>query len=1025
MTAKETQAGAERLRDAVRFDAFMSYSHGADGQLAPRLQAALQRFAKPWWRRRAVRVFRDESSLSVNPHLWSSIAEALDDSRWFILVMSPEAARSEWVNREIEHWTVGDGASRILPVVTAGDFRWADGDVAGSAVPPALHGCFSEEPRWLDLRWASDDSDLDLRDSRFRAVVADLASAIRGIPKDDLESEEVRQHRRTVRTAWGAGALLVTLTVGAVLAGVYALQQRDEARVQATNAEAQARIARDAEGRAVEQAQIAEAARAEAERSARLARSRELAASAINVLDDDPTLSKLLSLAAAEIADPPLESISALHQAQATDPVVAMYRWPAGRASPWQLWADIDPTGERIVAAGIGGAPSRYLEVTTVDDGSVLWSWEHDQPEVAIDRPRFTEDGERVIAGVLWESTGDAGPAPSDDLLGILVWDALSGERIHHVDLGACGGTVQDLAGSRVLARSRPERSDAGCFPLDPHLHPQRLELIDLAGGMRVVLTEHGSDGPGDRSVDGGAAFSGDGEVIAFDDLSTGEVVIADGATGAEIRRLRIEVPGQQEGVVRRLSRDGSLLVYGYAPLAVVDARTGEVVHVIDVRDRNVEVAGDTVLVTTDGGELRRHRIGDGAFLDALPIGAAGAINSSRQGRIVVSDGSSAALVVDPRPRGEVATVATCDGFVWAGSLTASGSVVSFLQNCGSDSVGTTQVVDLSSRMVRYSLPGGWGQEQPISPRGDVFVRQRAEGTTLGSLYLHDLEDGTITRELAGLCRWDWRADEPGESCTGTVPATPFGMWLQQAEWSPDGSRVGAVGSPIAGAPGPWPIAVWDPGTGDLLFARTEGRYGYSDLIFSPDSGRLYVSSWSDDVRVFSADGEQLGGATLGDGSLKIKFVGFDPTGTSIIVIPGLRLPGADSVMWLNAETFEVTRTIERPHDAGVKVAAMSPDRSRFATGSDDGVVRIWSSRTGDLLHEIPVARATIQGLAFVGDDHIAVTPQGGGVLVMTTDDEELISIVGASLVRGLTPSECERFNFGDDCPTLEELRSG
>jgi hypothetical protein len=66
------------------YDGFISYSHAADDLLAPRLQAGLQRFAKPWWKRRAVRIFRDESSLSANPHLWSSITEALDTSDWFV-----------------------------------------------------------------------------------------------------------------------------------------------------------------------------------------------------------------------------------------------------------------------------------------------------------------------------------------------------------------------------------------------------------------------------------------------------------------------------------------------------------------------------------------------------------------------------------------------------------------------------------------------------------------------------------------------------------------------------------------------------------------------------------------------------------------------------------------------------------------------------------------------------------------------------------------------------------------------------
>jgi hypothetical protein len=45
------------------YDAFISYSHAVDGKLAPSLQTALQRFAKPWYRLRAMRVFRDQTIL--------------------------------------------------------------------------------------------------------------------------------------------------------------------------------------------------------------------------------------------------------------------------------------------------------------------------------------------------------------------------------------------------------------------------------------------------------------------------------------------------------------------------------------------------------------------------------------------------------------------------------------------------------------------------------------------------------------------------------------------------------------------------------------------------------------------------------------------------------------------------------------------------------------------------------------------------------------------------------------------------
>ena len=43
------------------YDGFISYSHAGDGRLAPALQEGLQRLAKRWNSRRALRVFRDET----------------------------------------------------------------------------------------------------------------------------------------------------------------------------------------------------------------------------------------------------------------------------------------------------------------------------------------------------------------------------------------------------------------------------------------------------------------------------------------------------------------------------------------------------------------------------------------------------------------------------------------------------------------------------------------------------------------------------------------------------------------------------------------------------------------------------------------------------------------------------------------------------------------------------------------------------------------------------------------------------
>jgi hypothetical protein len=86
-------------------------------EIAQGLQRELERFARPWYRPRAARIFRDTTDLSVSPHLWGDIESALGRSRWFVLLASPQAAASRWVDREVEWWLEHRSVDRILPVV--------------------------------------------------------------------------------------------------------------------------------------------------------------------------------------------------------------------------------------------------------------------------------------------------------------------------------------------------------------------------------------------------------------------------------------------------------------------------------------------------------------------------------------------------------------------------------------------------------------------------------------------------------------------------------------------------------------------------------------------------------------------------------------------------------------------------------------------------------------------------------------------------------------------------------------------
>jgi hypothetical protein len=232
---------------ASTYDAFISYSHARDRPLAFVLKSGLEGFAKPWYRRRAMRVFRDESSLSATPSLWPTIEEALSGSRFLILVASPEAARSHWVSREIQHWLSLGRQDHLF-------LAWSDGDIAWNesggidwgrtnALPDVVRDVFKDEPLYVDLTWARTTDRVSLRDPRFREPLATLAAPLHGRPRDELIGEDLRQFHRTRRLARGAVATLTLLLLATAGATVVAFNQRSTAQDQRDRAVQQARVA--------------------------------------------------------------------------------------------------------------------------------------------------------------------------------------------------------------------------------------------------------------------------------------------------------------------------------------------------------------------------------------------------------------------------------------------------------------------------------------------------------------------------------------------------------------------------------------------------------------------------------------------------------------------------------------------------------------------------------------------------------------------------------------------------------------
>ena len=253
------------------YNAFISYSHAADGRMAPALQLALEKFAKPWYKVRNLDVFRDEASLSVSPHLWLNIQQALDRSEYLIYMASPVSAASKWVNKEVEYWVANKPLEKLLIVLTEGGMPWDDKsksflDAANNSLPDILDKKFSEKPFYIDLRSLKTAEDLSLNNPIFKKEVLKLAAHLHGKAPKDMASDEVLAHQKMLRVRNAAIGLLTLLFVTALGAAVVANKNANEALRQTNIARDSSIVAQQQRGIAIRQTKIAEDSAREARR---------------------------------------------------------------------------------------------------------------------------------------------------------------------------------------------------------------------------------------------------------------------------------------------------------------------------------------------------------------------------------------------------------------------------------------------------------------------------------------------------------------------------------------------------------------------------------------------------------------------------------------------------------------------------------------------------------------------------------------------------------------------------------------
>jgi len=891
----------------VEYDAFISYSHAADGRLAPAIQNGLQRLAKPWHQRRSLRVFRDETGLSVNPHLWESIVEALDDSRWFIVLASPESAESVWVNRELEHFlaTRPDAHERLLPVVTDGTWEWdelANGFTSSTdCVPPALADAFASEPRHLDLSWARTEQQLHLRRADFRSAIADIAAPIHGIAKDELESEDIRNFRRGRLLRRGAVAALATLAVGLGVATVAALNSRQQARdladdltttnesLDTTNEQLESTNVELADtNTALESSLVAEqAARDEAEQRAIESRSRELAARSLNTVDTDPHLAALLGVQAmypsgvgSDAATTDARAALGVATRALTNPALTRASDPIDGSLVWSA-----NTPNRAGRLLVGGDDGRLQ----VWDSGTLGFGRADDPEpvFALEAPEWwsadlSPDGTRLMV------VDDSAVRSYDVDAGSLSWEIsgfgpdLSYVTDHSDDgvvvavTGRDGTVVLDARDGTVIARF-----DAGA---DGFVEPQ---LIDLGtDGSRLAMAGDGN--PDDRS-------DGRTDTIQVIDVATGRI-----ASQGNIDEQLVGLRWFGDDHLVLVDQDGSVSTWWVSESqrgfgAAVGSRGQSFAAWSPSRDRLA------LLDQTGRLTMLRIEFPSNVFVDStidLPIVARG-LTWIGDAELAVDDPGRPGVIVYADPQQDVVSAAAADG-----------SII----------VRDREVIDVDTETTLWTLPPN-ASEPVVSPTGAyVAAEQYTE-----SDHFVEIRDGW-TGELLS-----------------SVPVTSYGTH----GFLGDGDRFISWNGPG--------VRVWSVADGALLVdtSAPDGpdAEAYGLLAYDPEGDRAI--GLADEVTLAVLD------LHTGETRLLPSFQR-EITGIGWTTDPGSALVGLfdQTVRVIDVDDGTTVETF-RGLAAAPQAMAMSADGTRLVAATSETAM-FWDLTTGTPLDTIAVSEQTL-----------------------------------------------------------------
>jgi tetratricopeptide (TPR) repeat protein len=203
----------------MRYRAFISYSH-KDARWAGWLHRSLEGYRVPARLRgtrgefgrlpdRLLPIFRDREDLASAGKLGPKIQDALADSEALIVICSPDAVRSPWVNEEVLRFKRTGRANRIYCLIVGGEPHAGD-----------EHECFVRALRFeLDAdgelgTQAAEPIAADVRPGKDGKALArlKLLSGLLGVNLDTLRQREASRRQRRLLAITTLALLVMMLT---------------------------------------------------------------------------------------------------------------------------------------------------------------------------------------------------------------------------------------------------------------------------------------------------------------------------------------------------------------------------------------------------------------------------------------------------------------------------------------------------------------------------------------------------------------------------------------------------------------------------------------------------------------------------------------------------------------------------------------------------------------------------------------------------------------------------------------------